>query len=158
MKKVILTWLQNPNSFIYKALNAIIAGVILFSFSNVVQLIFRDSSYYFRYESITPMKEIFAVWEKLSFLSKLERYRPTNMRYDDTLFCGFFEESLSWYSQDQLTYNNAPVWKFIKQWIYNWNTPTVPMICQLRSAPYASQIFSINTIPQVIETQVFRIR
>lgn len=79
----------------------------------------RQTSDYFRYESVNPTQEIYALTGELRFLSTIERYQTTDMRYNDTLFCGWNENDMFWYSQVQGEYNNAPAGKFISEWRYD---------------------------------------
>lgn len=158
MKEIISKQLSNTESYVYKWLNALIVGIILYSFITILQLTVRHTDEYFEYQSITPTSYVFSATWELYFTSILERYQATNMRYNDTLFCGFSEDKLFWYSQSKSEFNNAPAWKFISQWRYDGDTPTIPMVCQLRSAPYAYIGYGINTLPQKVDTPLFYVR
>lgn len=109
------------------------------------------SSQYFVYSSIVPVKERNIIGEPLFFISSMERFKVTNMHYEDTLRCGYTPNDLFWYSQSIGDYAQAPITKKSNQWRYEGDTPTVPMICQLRSLTSVNLIFGVNTNPQLIE-------
>jgi len=47
----------------------------------------QETRDFFVYESVEPIKEKFGVQEDIVFVSKLTRFKETDMRYVDTLFC-----------------------------------------------------------------------
>ena len=147
---------------LYWSLNTFIIWLIVFSSMTVLSLWARYlqaslavSSDYFLYDSVEPTKKEFLVWEAPMFLSKLERFRPTDMRFEDNLWCGFFTWSMSRYSQTIIENSNANIWKYEGIWRYTWELPTIPMVCQIRSASSARLQFWIITPAQKSESWIF---
>lgn len=156
MKEIIIRGLQDPNSITYRLLNSFILWLILFFVSTLFQLTFRQTDDYFVYHSITPTKADFGTWD-LTFVSSITRHKETNMRFNDTLFCWHFINDLFWYSQSSDEYNSAPAWEFMSKWVYQGEKPSTRMYCQLKSAPYVSLPFWVDTEPQIIETSKFTV-
>lgn len=141
---------------LYWILNALSVGILTFILMTWVRLMLMQTSDYFQYHSIRPIAKDFGTWE-ITFLSSLTRYQEANMRFNDTLFCWFFPNDLFWYSQVTDEYNSAPAWQFLSKWVYHGEKPTTRMYCQLKSAPYVSLPFWVDTEPQLIETSQFTV-
>lgn len=139
----------------YKILNGCIIAIILFSFMTVTKYLFTPHSKYFFYSSIEVVKTHMNIGEPLLFRSIIDRYQVTNMHYEDILMCGFIPTDLFWYSQVVGDHAGAEAGHFSTVWKYDGETPTVPMVCQLRSLPSANLPFGINTEPQVLESPLF---
>lgn len=156
MIKKIAGHLQDSNSLGYKLLNAFVWGIILFSFVSVVGYATKETRDYFVYNSIAPVQKDFGTGD-LIFMSSLTRFQETDMRYNDTLFCGFFANSLFWYSQMISEYNSAPAGNFMSKWVYTGEKPTAPMTCRIYSAPYVQLPLGFKTKPQLMITDPFTV-
>jgi len=65
--------------------------MVLFTLSTVFNKVgdyyMQETRDFFVYESVEPIKKEFGVQEDIVFVSKLTRFKETDMRYVDTLFC-----------------------------------------------------------------------
>lgn len=139
---------------LYAILNALSIGTIVFFLMTWARLFFASSWDYFHYTSITPTKDVFTIWESLTFESNLERYKVTDMKYEDTLLCWLVGTTFK-YSSTISEYNNAPIWKKIARWRYQWELPLLPMTCQLHSRIFSLLPIGLHTSPQEIYTSFF---
>lgn len=156
MIKKIAQHLGDSNSWGYKLFNSFVLGTILFVIVSLASYKAKETIDYFHYDSITPVSKDFGTGD-ITFVSSITRFQETDMRFNDTLFCGFFSDQLYWYSQVLSEYNSAPAGKFMSKWVYQGEKPTQRMTCRLYSAPYAHLPFGFNTKPQQIITDTFTV-
>lgn len=70
-----------------KLLNTCLLTTGLLGMLFLVKFTFSYYSTHFYYNSIIAVKEYNFIGEPLNFLSDVERYKVTNMHYEDTLRC-----------------------------------------------------------------------
>ena len=112
---------------------------------------------YFEYEYIEPAQEVFKIWDPVFFISKSERYEKINLNYNDTLFCWFSKDNLFWYSQAEWETIGALAGTFTTKWKYEWDTPTIPLVCQLTSKPFVKLNNGNTSEAQTIYSSFFTI-
>ena len=120
-------------------------------------LTYLPLSSWIKYEAVTVFRPVPA-GGPIEALSILERRKPVDMIYNDTLFCANnLASDFRLYSIQKGEYKNAPVTKkdHISKWTYTSPVPNNKSICYIRSAVTVQHKYGIRPKPQILQTSTF---
>lgn len=119
---------------------------------------FAPTSWWFVYYGVIAVEPV-QPGGPIRMVSRLERFRTTDMAYQDTLFCKEVSDDFGIYSIKQSEFDQAPRTNGLRQSYWQYDKP-VPLagVCKIRSVVRARLPYGMMSVnPQIVESAPFQI-